>query len=120
MNSAHMVDMKVSACRTISCASLSSTEPPSYSATQRNVCACFKSFPNVFGIRPLLTRCSLNAFIKTHRGLMNAFSEHLVKSGRIPKTLGKLLKQAQTFRCVADYEGGSVELSDAQEMVRQA
>lgn len=57
---------------------------------------------------------------KTHRGLMNAFSEHLVKSGRIPKTLGKLLKQAQTFRCVADYEGGSVELSDAQEMVRQA
>src|SRR5260364_63562 len=24
---------------------------------------------------------------KTHRGLMNAFSEHLVKSGRIPKTL---------------------------------
>ncbi len=57
---------------------------------------------------------------KTHRGLINVFSEHLVKNGRVPKELGQRLKQAQVFRCVADYEGGSVELSDAQEMVRQA
>src|SRR5260364_245127 len=45
---------------------------------------------------------------KTHRGLMNALSQHLCKRGRIPQTSAKLLKQAQTFRCVADYEGGSV------------
>jgi uncharacterized protein (UPF0332 family) len=57
---------------------------------------------------------------KTHSGMLNAFSEHLVKNGLVPKELGRLLKRAETFRYVADYEGGSVELSDAQEMVRQA
>lgn len=57
---------------------------------------------------------------KTHRGTLNAFSEHLIKTERIPKELGRLLKHAETFRYVADYEGGSVELSDAQMLVQQA
>jgi len=57
---------------------------------------------------------------KTHRGTLNAFSEHFVKNGRITKELGRHLKHAETFRYVADYEGGSVELVDATELVLHA
>jgi uncharacterized protein (UPF0332 family) len=57
---------------------------------------------------------------KTHKGILNAFSERLVKSGPVPKEMGRLLKHAETFRYVADYEGDPVELSDAEEMVEQA
>jgi uncharacterized protein (UPF0332 family) len=59
-------------------------------------------------------------FGKTHRGTLNAFSEHFVKTGRITKELGRHLKHAETFRYVADYEGGSVELADAKELVLHA
>jgi uncharacterized protein (UPF0332 family) len=57
---------------------------------------------------------------KTHRGVLNAFSERLVKSGSVPQEMGRLLKRAETFRYVADYEGNPVELNDAKEMVEQA
>lgn len=57
---------------------------------------------------------------KTHKGVLNAFSDRLVKSGLLSKDMGRLLKHAETFRYVADYEGDSVGLSDAREMVEQA
>ncbi len=57
---------------------------------------------------------------KTHKGVLSAFSDRLVKNGPIPKEMGRLLKQAEAFRYVADYEGAPVELSDAQQMVEQA
>ncbi|WP_300327319.1 HEPN domain-containing protein [Accumulibacter sp.] len=57
---------------------------------------------------------------KTHKGVLNAFSDRLVRNGPLPKELGRLLKRAETFRYVADYEGDLVELSDAREMVEQA
>jgi uncharacterized protein (UPF0332 family) len=57
---------------------------------------------------------------KTHRGILNAFSDRLVKNGSMPQEMGRLLKRAETFRYVADYEGNPVELSDAKEMVEQA
>ena len=57
---------------------------------------------------------------KTHSGLINAFSEHLIKNGPISKELGRMLKRAQEVRLVADYKSGSVELTDAKEMVAQA
>lgn len=57
---------------------------------------------------------------KTHKGVLNAFSDRLVKNGPLPKEMGRLLKHAETFRYVADYEGDPVELSDAREMVEQA
>lgn len=57
---------------------------------------------------------------KTHKGVLNAFSDRLVKNGTVPKETGRLLKRAETFRYVADYEGDPVERSDAEEMVRQA
>jgi uncharacterized protein (UPF0332 family) len=57
---------------------------------------------------------------KTHSGLINAFSEHLIKNGPVSKELGRLLKRAEEIRLIADYKGDSVELSDAQEIVAQA
>lgn len=57
---------------------------------------------------------------KTHQGVLNAFSDRLVKNGPLPKGLGRLLKHAETFRYVADYQGDPVELGDAREMVTQA
>lgn len=57
---------------------------------------------------------------KTHSGLINAFSEYLIKNGPVPKEMGRLLKRAEEIRLVADYKGDSVELSDTQEMVEQA
>ena len=57
---------------------------------------------------------------KTHKGVLNAFSDRQVKNGQLPKELGRLLKHAETFRYVADYQGDPVELGDAREMVTQA
>jgi uncharacterized protein (UPF0332 family) len=57
---------------------------------------------------------------KTHKGVLNAFSEHLVKNGPLPKEMGRLLKQAETRRYVADYEGDPVRISDASQTVEQA
>jgi uncharacterized protein (UPF0332 family) len=57
---------------------------------------------------------------KTHKGVLNAFSDRLVKNGPLSKEMGRLLKHAETRRYVADYESVPVDLSDAQEMVEQA
>lgn len=57
---------------------------------------------------------------RTHKGVLNAFSDRLVKNGPLPKETGRMLKHAETFRYVADYEGEPVELHDAQKMVEQA
>lgn len=57
---------------------------------------------------------------KTHRGLLNTFSAHLVKAGRVSKELGRQLKRAEESRWVADYDGSSIPMSDAAELVQQA
>lgn len=57
---------------------------------------------------------------KTHRGLINAFSEYLVKPGMVTRDMGRLLKRAEELRLIADYRGDSVERADAEEMVEHA
>jgi uncharacterized protein (UPF0332 family) len=57
---------------------------------------------------------------KTHKGVLNAFNDRLVKDGPIPKEAGRLLKHAEAFRYVADYSHNAVDLADAREMVEQA
>lgn len=57
---------------------------------------------------------------KTHKGVLNAFGEHLIKSGLVPRELGRLLKRAEAFRYVADYESGSIAPDDARWLVDQA
>lgn len=57
---------------------------------------------------------------KTHGGLINAFSDHLVKPGRLSKDMGRSLKRAEETRLVADYRADSVEINDAQALLAQA
>lgn len=61
-----------------------------------------------------------DALGKTHRGLINTFSAYLVKDGPVSKELGKQLKRAEEMRLVADYNGNSVQQTDAAELVKQA
>lgn len=69
----------------------------------------------------LASDASLTSSIgKTHRGLINAFSERLIKNGSVSKEVGRLLKRAEEVRLIADYRGDSVELADARELVEQA
>lgn len=57
---------------------------------------------------------------RTHSGLIGAFGNYLVKNGPVSKDVGRLLNRAHEIRLVADYNGDSVEPSDAREMVEQA
>ncbi|MGH8150026.1 MAG: HEPN domain-containing protein [Steroidobacteraceae bacterium] len=57
---------------------------------------------------------------KTHRGVLNAFSDRFIKNGSVPPELGRLLKQAETVRYVADYEGDPIDAGTAKEMVERA
>ena len=57
---------------------------------------------------------------RTHNGLISAFSLHLVKTGRVPVELGKMLNRAEELRLVADYKGDAVEMEDAARVVGQA
>lgn len=57
---------------------------------------------------------------RTHSGLIAAFGNFLVKNGPVSKEVGRLLNRAHEIRLVADYNGDSVEPTDAKEMVEQA
>lgn len=82
--------------------------------------ACNRAYYAMFdAARAALSVCGINVG-RTHKGVLSAFSEHLVRDGPLPKESGRLLKHAEAFRYVADYEGVPVELNDAQQMVQQA
>ena len=57
---------------------------------------------------------------RTHKGVLNVFSEKLVKTGIAGKTSGRQLKHAEALRYVADYDGDFVSPDDAAEMIMQA
>ena len=57
---------------------------------------------------------------KTHSGLIAAFGLQLVKPGRLPRELGRMLNRAEDVRLLADYTGGSVEPAEARELLAQA
>ena len=57
---------------------------------------------------------------KTHSGVLTAFSQHQVKNGPVPRDIGRLLKQAEELRLVADYSGDSITLDDARALVEKA
>ena len=82
--------------------------------------ACNRAYYAMFDAARAALLASGHEVGRTHKGVINAFSVHLVKDGHLPKEMGRLLKHAETFRYVADYEGGSVEPSDALTMVDQA
>ncbi len=43
--------------------------------------------------------------IRTHSGLITAFSLHLVKAGKVSLELGRALNKVEEIRLVADYKG---------------
>ena len=57
---------------------------------------------------------------KTHRGLIAAFGEHLVKTARLTADLGKALNQVERIRLLADYTGEEVAADKARWAVAQA
>mgnify|MGYP006271491409 CR=1 FL=1 len=57
---------------------------------------------------------------RTHNALIAAFGLRLVKTGRLPKELGRMLNRAEEVRLLADYTGGVVERQDARELLSQA
>lgn len=82
--------------------------------------ACNRAYYAMFDAARAALLASGHDVGKTHKGVLNAFSDRLVKNGPFAKEMGRLLKQAETFRYVADYEGNPVEPSDARTMVEQA
>jgi len=57
---------------------------------------------------------------RTHSGLIAAFGQYLVKHAAVSKDLGRFLNRAHEIRLIADYNGDSVELNDAEAIVAQA
>jgi uncharacterized protein (UPF0332 family) len=58
--------------------------------------------------------------VRTHNGLISAFSLHLVKTGRLPVALGRALNRVEEIRLVADYMCGEVPVEMAQDAVEHA
>jgi uncharacterized protein (UPF0332 family) len=58
--------------------------------------------------------------IKTHSGLITAFSLHLVKAGAVSIDLGKSLNRIADIRLIADYTADEVSQLDAADAVSQA
>ncbi len=57
---------------------------------------------------------------KTHRGLIGAFGQHLVKNNRIASALGKALNEVERLRRLADYTGDPITPEEATWAVEQA
>lgn len=51
--------------------------------------------------------------IKTHRGLIAAFGEYVVKTHRMEAELGRTLNQVERIRLLADYTGEPIESAKA-------
>lgn len=58
--------------------------------------------------------------VRTHSGLISAFSLHLVKTGKIPVELGKALNRAAELRQAADYTGTQIPEDKARQAIDQA
>ncbi len=61
-----------------------------------------------------------SATTKTHSGLISTFSLHIIKTGRLPVSLGKALNRAAEIRLIADYTGDEVSAEKAQWVIEQA
>jgi uncharacterized protein (UPF0332 family) len=57
---------------------------------------------------------------KTHRGLISAFGQHLVRAGYLASELGAALNKVERLRLLADYTGDPVSNEDAMWAVEQA
>lgn len=60
------------------------------------------------------------AAIKTHSGLITAFSLQIVKAGKVPIELGKALNKVEDLRLMADYRNEVVDAEHVAWAVEQA
>jgi uncharacterized protein (UPF0332 family) len=58
--------------------------------------------------------------IRTHRGLIASFGQHLVTTGRVDIELGRILNQVERIRLLADYTGEPIDIEKAIWAVDQA
>lgn len=58
--------------------------------------------------------------IKTHSGLITAFSLHLVKTGKVALAHGRAINKIEDLRLIADYKDEALSLEDAQWAIQQA
>jgi uncharacterized protein (UPF0332 family) len=58
--------------------------------------------------------------VRTHSGLITAFSLHLVKPGLIAVEHGRALNKVEDLRLIADYKGDPVTLDNAAWALEQA
>ncbi len=83
--------------------------------------ACNRSYYAMFdAARAALSGEDTAETARTHGGLIAAFGLQLVKPGRLPRELGRMLNRAEEVRLLADYTGGSVEPAEAREALSQA
>lgn len=57
---------------------------------------------------------------KTHAGLIAAFSEQYVKSGPLPRELGRYLNELQDARLIADYSADIIDAELASDCFHKA
>ena len=58
--------------------------------------------------------------IRTHSGLISAFSMHLEKTGMVPVTLGRAFNRLHEIRLIADYSGDPVSVDLALRAIAEA
>lgn len=58
--------------------------------------------------------------IRTHSGLIAAFSQNLVKTGKVDAELGRILSRAEQARLIADYSGATLGGDKAKEHLLKA
>lgn len=58
--------------------------------------------------------------VRSHSGLISAFSLHLVKTGRVPVEYGRTLNKVEDLRLIADYKGDPIDPEKAAWAVDQA
>ncbi|MGH8169921.1 MAG: HEPN domain-containing protein [Steroidobacteraceae bacterium] len=57
---------------------------------------------------------------KTHSGLISAFGEHVVKSGKVDPEFGRFMNKTEGFRLRADYTGVELDQATAEEALEGA
>ena len=58
--------------------------------------------------------------VRTHKGLIGAFGQYVVKNNPELSAMGRILSRAQTARIIADYADSSDKPAVAEEIVNQA
>jgi uncharacterized protein (UPF0332 family) len=58
--------------------------------------------------------------ISTHKALIRAFGPFIVKPGKVPKELGRILNQAEEERLLADYGREMLTVEEGQAIVANA